>query len=159
MPGSRSASTDLLKGRIGVGQQVGHGDAPGGASRFFYTAKPSRSERDGGTDILAGKTREQITGREADSAGQNNPRCSMQRTGRIGNHHPTVKPVALMRYLIRLICPQGGLILDPFMGSGTTLIAARDEFVRAVGIERDPEFCDIARTRLRQAALDFEEVR
>ena len=83
----------------------------------------------------------------------------MQRTGRIGNHHPTVKPVALMRYLIRLICPQGGLILDPFMGSGTTLIAARDEFVRAVGIERDPEFCDIARTRLRQAALDFEEVR
>ena len=63
-----------------------------------------------------------------------------------------------MRWLIRLTCPQGGIILDPFMGSGTTLIAARDEFVRAVGIEQDAEFCEIAEARLRQGGFAFEEV-
>ena len=62
--------------------------------------------------------------------------------------HPTVKPLALMRYLCRLVTPPGGLILDPFMGSGTTLLAAGQEGFRAVGIEVSEEYCEIARKRI-----------
>lgn len=64
------------------------------------------------------------------------------------NHHPTVKPVALMRWLCRLMTPPGGLILDPFMGSGTTGIAARVEGFRFIGCEREPEYMEIARRRI-----------
>ena len=73
-----------------------------------------------------------------------------------GNNHPTVKPVNLMRYLVRLVCPAGGLVLDPFNGSGTTTYAAREEGCRAVGIELSEEYCDIAVNRLRQYVLTFE---
>jgi site-specific DNA-methyltransferase (adenine-specific) len=65
-----------------------------------------------------------------------------------GNTHPTVKPLALMRYLVRLVCRPGGVVLDPFMGSGTTLLAARLEGMRAVGIEREEKYCEIAARRL-----------
>jgi len=65
-----------------------------------------------------------------------------------GNTHPTVKPLALMRWLCRLVCPPGGTILDPFAGSGTTLLAAGMEGLGAVGIERDPTYFAIAKKRL-----------
>lgn len=65
------------------------------------------------------------------------------------NTHPTVKPIALMRYLCRLVTPPGGLVLDPFAGTGTTGLAAREEGFRFVGIERDAETCGTARRRLR----------
>jgi site-specific DNA-methyltransferase (adenine-specific) len=65
-----------------------------------------------------------------------------------GNSHPTVKPVDLMRYLCRLVCPPGGIVLDPFMGSGTTLLAARSLGMRAIGIEREEKYCGIAAQRL-----------
>lgn len=84
----------------------------GGASRFFYIAKASKSER--GT----------------------------------GNTHPTVKPVKLMRYLARLITPPGGTVLDPFAGSGTTLLAAEQEGFDSIGIEMNPEYCEIIRKRM-----------
>jgi site-specific DNA-methyltransferase (adenine-specific) len=64
------------------------------------------------------------------------------------NHHPTVKPLALMRYLCRLVTPPNGLILDPFMGSGTTLIAAEQEGFRAIGIEVSEEYVEIAKRRV-----------
>ena len=64
-----------------------------------------------------------------------------------GNVHPTVKPLALMRYLCRLITPPGGLVLDPFAGSGSTLIAAVAEGFEAVGIEREAAYAEIARQR------------
>ena len=64
-----------------------------------------------------------------------------------GNNHPTVKPLALMRYLCRLITPPGGVILDPFLGSGTTLLAARNEGFKSIGIDIDPQYCDIAVSR------------
>ncbi len=73
-----------------------------------------------------------------------------------GNTHPTVKPLALMRYLCRLITPAGGTVLDPFCGSGTTLLAAQAEFCKAIGIEIELESCDRARRRLRQEVLPFE---
>lgn len=68
-----------------------------------------------------------------------------------GNNHPTVKPIRLMRYLCRLITPPGGTVLDPFAGSGTTLIAAQQEGFNAIGIEMMPEYCEIIRGRLEAA--------
>lgn len=65
-----------------------------------------------------------------------------------GNTHNTVKPLALMRWLCRLVTPPGGLVLDPFAGSGTTLVAARLEGLRAFGVELLPEHVDIAVRRL-----------
>ena len=88
----------------------------GGASRFFYCAKASRSER---------------------------THC-----GKVENKHPTVKPLKLMRYLCRLIAPPGGTVLDPFAGSGATLIAAVEEGFSVIGIEREPEYCEIIRKRM-----------
>lgn len=72
---------------------------------------------------------------------------------REGNHHPTVKPVALMRWLVRLVTPPGGLVLDPFAGSGTTGVACRAEGFRCVLIEREPEYLEIVRRRLSQLSL------
>jgi hypothetical protein len=68
-----------------------------------------------------------------------------------GNNHPTVKPIALMRYLCRLVTPPGGTILDPFMGSGSTGLAALQEGFSFIGVEREPEYMDIARRRIGQA--------
>ncbi|MFZ9646136.1 MAG: DNA methyltransferase, partial [Fluviibacter sp.] len=67
--------------------------------------------------------------------------------------HPTVKPVALMRYLVRLVTPIGATVLDPFCGSGTTLEAAMLESCKAIGIELNPEYCADAVERLRQGVL------
>lgn len=74
-----------------------------------------------------------------------------------GNTHPTVKPLALMRYLVRLVTPPGGLVLDPFAGSGTTGLAAQAEGMRAVLCELSPEYADIIRARLANAAPLFAE--
>jgi DNA modification methylase len=68
-----------------------------------------------------------------------------------GNTHPTVKPLALVRWLVRLACPPGGTVLDPFVGSGTTLLACHHEGRQGVGIERDVSYCAIARRRLAEA--------
>jgi site-specific DNA-methyltransferase (adenine-specific) len=70
-----------------------------------------------------------------------------------GNDHPTVKPVTLMRYLVRLVTPPGGTVLDQYMGSGTTLVAAKEEGFAAIGIERNERDCEIAANRLRQEVL------
>lgn len=72
---------------------------------------------------------------------------------RDGATHPTVKPLALMRWLVRLVTPPGGVVLDPFAGSGTTLLAARQEHMRAIGIEREAEYAEMAAHRLRQLSL------
>ena len=66
----------------------------------------------------------------------------------INAFHPTVKPLSLMRYLITLITPPDGVILDPFMGSGSTLCAAKQLGFSAIGIEQNPDYCDIARHRI-----------
>lgn len=70
-----------------------------------------------------------------------------------GNNHPTVKPNALMRWLVRLVCPQGGTVLDPFMGSGSTGVACVQEGMRFVGIDMDEHYCDIARKRISNEPL------
>lgn len=119
-----------------------HGDT-GSAARFFYCAKPSRTERNEGCESLPD--------REWRAEGA----CVPERENRpflpSKNNHPTVKPVALMRYLCRLVTPAGGLILDPFLGSGTTGKAALLEGFQFVGIEREAEYLDIARARIEHA--------
>jgi hypothetical protein len=108
----------------------------GGPSRFFYVAKPSRKEKERGLDHLDPSTGGEATGRTDGSAGVANPRAGAGRTGGARNVHPTVKSVELMRWLVRLVTPPGGVVLDPFAGSGTTALAAIAEGLSFVGVEQ-----------------------
>lgn len=129
----------------------------GGASRFFntfafeaddfapfrYCGKASRRERDAGLDEIPERSCGMM---EDDHYIWPDGRATVGK-----NHHPTVKPLALMRWLCRLITPLGGLILDPFAGSGTTLLAAHAEGFTALGIESDPDYYAIAERRIAAA--------
>lgn len=147
--GTRAAGTHEPMGFHGAdpGPMPAIDGSSGGASRFFYTAKASRSEREAG---LEHRQRRNVNdGRETsiDNAYQ---RGDTQRA----NTHPTVKPVSLMRWLVRLITPPGGLVLDAFAGSGTTGVACVYEGFRFHGIELEAEHCEIARSRIAQAQED-----
>lgn len=114
------------------------------AARFFYCAKASKKDRDEGLEGFSPKNNMRVNGpRENEEAKHATLRA---------NHHPTIKPTALMRYLCRLITPPGGIVLDPFMGSGSTGKAAALEGFQFIGIERDAEYCEIAKARI--AAVD-----
>ena len=97
-------------------------DIPSGASRFFYCAKASKAERNAGCEDLEGK-----------------------------NNHPTLKPIKLMTYLIKLVTPPGGVVLDPFMGSGSTGVAAKMNGFKFAGIEREESYFEIAYKRINEA--------
>jgi len=125
----------------------------GSAARFFYCAKASRSERDAGLESLPLKSGGELTDRKDDSPGTKSPRAGAGRTSGGHNTHPTVKPVALMRYLCRLVTPPNGVILDPFVGSGSTLVAAQLEGFRSIGIDIEQESCDIAQQRTEHTTL------
>jgi len=118
----------------------------GGASRFFYCAKPSKSERDKGLETLREKSAGERTGRKDGSAGIT---AYAGATGSARNHHPTVKSIKLMQYLIKMITPPGGMILDPFMGSGSTGIAAKKAGFEFMGIEREKDYFGIAEARIK----------
>ena len=128
----------------------------GGASRFYYVAKPSRAERDQGCADLPPRTPGECTDREEGSAGIT-PYAGAGRSGGGRNAHPTVKPVDLMRWLVRLVTPPGGVVLDPFMGSGTTGMACQYERRGFIGIEREAEWVEVARRRVRSVAPLFAE--
>jgi len=130
------------------------GEDSGGASRFYYVAKPSRAERDAGCDELPLRSGGEATGRTDGSAGLSSPRAGAGRGGNVRNHHPTVKSLALMRWLCRLVTPPGGAVLDPFAGSGSTGVAALAEGFEFVGVEQDPDYAEIASARLRHALGD-----
>lgn len=122
-----------------------HGDSVS-ASRFFYCAKASKSDRDEG---LRGGKREMKIGA---TGLRTNPSTGRDRiTPARHNIHPTVKPTDLMRYLTRLVCPPNGVVLDPFMGSGSTGKAAMKEGFRFIGMEMSDEYFNIARERIKQA--------
>lgn len=121
------------------------GDA-GGASRFFYIAKASRSERNDG-----------LQGFDDRPSLKMDPTSAMAHDGRRGagvakNFHPTVKPVDLMGWLCRLVTRPGGVILDPFMGSGSTGVAAIAGGFSFIGCEIEPEYVAIARARIAATA-------
>jgi hypothetical protein len=81
---------------------------------------------------------------------------SAERPRENGIAHPTVKPLSLMRWLVRLVCPPGGTILEPFAGSGTTVEACQLEGFRCIAIEREADYLPLITSRLRQGVLDFE---
>lgn len=124
----------------------------GEAARFFYCAKASRTDREEGCDDLPPRTGAEAVEREEGSAGTQSPRAGAGRTAStINNHHPTVKPTDLMRYLARLVTPPGGTVLDPFMGSGSTGKAAALEGFNFIGIEMNEDYLAIARARINAA--------
>ncbi len=104
-------------------------------SRLFYCAKATRSEREAGCEQLPQRPVQLYTGN------RRQPRV-------VRNLHPTVKPIELMRWLIRLVTPPGGVVLDPFAGSGSTGAAAMLEGRQFFGIEREAEYVRVARARL-----------
>jgi DNA modification methylase len=120
----------------------------GSAARFFYCAKANKADRDEGCEGLPQTVR--ACGPEGHTKNATAKSGELQRLPR-GNHHPTVKPTDLMRYLCRLVTPPGGTVLDPFMGSGSTGKAAALEGFKFIGIERDPEYIEIAKARIKAA--------
>ncbi len=135
----------------------------GGASRFFYSAKTSKAEREAGLDGF--EAIEQANGNkwtDRDYRVEKGERPESSQSGPRRNHHPTVKPINLMRWLGRLVCPPGGLVLDPFTGSGSTGCAAVLEGFDFIGIEREPEYVAIAEARIafwaQHVGRDVDEV-
>lgn len=119
-------------------------------SRYFYCAKASKADRDDGVSLVATSAAEMVD-RDADSAGMNSPRAGAGRTSGARNDHPTVKPTALMQWLVRLVTPPGGTVLDPFTGSGSTGKACALEGFEFIGFEMDPHYCEIAEQRIAKA--------
>lgn len=156
-PQTKSGDTKAIPytntdGKNCYGKQTGikremKGDS-GSAARFFYCAKASRADRNEGlnsSDKPAVAT--QATMREREDADW---------SARNGNHHPTVKPTDLMAYLCRLVTPPGGVVLDPFMGSGSTGKAAMREGFRFIGCEMSPEYLAIAQARIQHEVDKME---
>lgn len=118
----------------------------GEPSRFFYVAKASKRERNAGLEGMPEKPQ----GAYGKFAGDGRGRQTEHQP--TANHHPTVKPIRLMEYLCRLITPPGGIVLDPFCGSGSTGVAAKSLGFDFVGIELNAEYAEIASKRLEASA-------
>jgi site-specific DNA-methyltransferase (adenine-specific) len=119
----------------------------GGASRFFYCPKASKKDRNEGLDGFEDKESKTQFVQDSNEGRNMSAKYQALRPAR-KNTHPTVKPINLMAYLCRLITPEGGIVLDPFMGSGSTGVAAQLEGFRFVGMEQDKSYFDIASARI-----------
>ncbi len=126
----------------------------GSAARFFYCAKASREDREDGLAHIPLSLAMRYGEKGQGPKPQQTPAVPVLQR----NSHPTVKPTDLMRWLCRLVTPPGGLILDPFMGSGSTGRAAFAEGFRFVGIEKDAQWIPIAEARIRAISPLFAEV-
>ena len=126
-----------------------------GSSKFFYQAKPSRAERDHGLGHLPHRAAGEMVARAEGSAGMQSPSAGAGRKGGGKNHHPTVKSTGLMDHLIGLVTPPGGIVLDPFCGSGSTGVAAVAGGWQFLGMELDPEFVRISRGRIAAAGAQL----
>jgi site-specific DNA-methyltransferase (adenine-specific) len=127
----------------------------GGASRFMYVAKASRADREDGLEgrgFSERKVHPALNTRNG--AGE---RLDGAESASYRNHHPTVKPTDLMRWLCRLVTPPGGTVLDPFAGSGSTGVAALSEGFDFIGIEKDADYVEIARRRIANVAPLFAQ--
>jgi site-specific DNA-methyltransferase (adenine-specific) len=125
---------------------------------FIYVPKPSRTERNAGLDGLPKQVkpygnRDHVP-LEGDKPGSVNDKFTTEPSQ---NFHPTVKPLTLMRYLIRLVTPPGGIVLEPFAGSGTTLAAATLEGMHSIGIELTEEYLPIIHARVEWAEQQAKE--
>jgi hypothetical protein len=139
-----SEDRDVPRATFGLGRKGvtpwGHADG-GGASRFFPTFPGDADDVTRFFYSSKAPTSERRVYRDADEPAP--------------VRHPTVKNLALTRWLVRLVCPPNGVVLDCFAGSGTTLVAARLEGFRAVGVEQDAAYVDVIRRRLAQGVLPF----
>ena len=155
---NRNGNTDgVCKMDMGKSNEAIHYGDKGGASRFFYQAKVSKQERnmglDGFEETTTGGKGHGLDRRCSRNTSMLKPEdCKCEEPDWITppkkNSHPTVKPVSLMGYLVRLVTPQGGIVLDPFMGSGSTGIAARLEGFKFCGMELDKDYFKIAEARI-----------
>jgi len=126
------------------GEDVGYGDS-GGASRFFYVAKASKKERNAGLEHLDPQFAPTL--RPGVGAVEHTPENATPKH----NIHPTVKPVELMRYLVKMVTPPGGIVFDPFLGSGTTAVAAILEGFKWIGCEMTDDYYPIIEGRVEWA--------
>lgn len=123
-------------------------------SRYFYCAKASKAERNAGCEDLQEKIAGSMVANQGETMdlGGASLKGEHKQIQTKKNHHPTVKPLALMEYLCTLTkTPTGGVVLDPFMGSGTTGIACKNTSRGFIGIEKEEEYLKIARARIREA--------
>ncbi|GJC03788.1 hypothetical protein KAM385_08170 [Aeromonas hydrophila] len=139
-----AASTGNVTGKRARVKGALHADS-GSAARFFYCAKASRKERNEGLQDPGPQFQHGATLRRVEN------------TDTQGNNHPTVKPTALMTYLCRLVTPPGGVVLDPFMGSGSTGKAAASEGFGFIGIEMDSDYYKIAERRIGTAMAPIQD--
>ena len=128
---------------FGVGEKD---KSKAGASRFFYCAKASKSERNLGCEEMEEKEKRY----RATANGTGETSKNMERfTSVMKNNHPTVKPIKLMEYLIKLVSKECATVLDPFLGSGTTGIACAKLNRKFIGIEKEEEYIKIAEARIK----------
>jgi DNA modification methylase len=155
---SGSSAESATSQSMSSSEAVGDQDFAG--NRFWYTAKASRAERNKGLDGLPERDSMKWSGGSEQMRGVAGtyPDGSPRPEQHAKNHHPTVKPLDLMQWLVRLVTPKGGTVLDPFCGSGSTLVAADREGFDAIGIDLDPEYAEIARRRFVGDAPLFAEV-
>ena len=132
-------------GKFGNGKTIYNGtgkkdELKGGASRFFYVAKASKAERNKGLEDFDEKRME-----------------GRARPTPMANVHPTIKPVKLMQYLVKMITPPNGIVLDPFCGSGTTGVACKLDGFNFVGLEQDSDYSKIAEARINNTKVQTEK--
>ena len=124
----------------------------GDKSRYFYCAKASKNDRDEGLDEFENKITQGMRSNAGPAlVGDNESGRTVRK-----NTHPTVKPTELMKYLCRLVTPQGGVVVDPFMGSGSTGVAAMRDGFKFVGIELDRDYFDMACARIEEAQHNIQ---
>jgi len=145
----QAVNTSFASGQETIGGARSMGDS-GGASRFFYVAKANKKDRNEGLDELPIQRPDLRTTTGMGTFDEKG--VQPQR-----NFHPTVKPTSLMQYLIRLVTPENGTVLDPFAGSGSTGKAAILEGKRFIGIELTAEYLPIIEGRLRHAYLTLDD--
>ena len=129
-------------------------------ARFFYCPKTSGLERNQGLDDFETKMMGMSNGAQSKGEGYDKGQeIGLNKVIERKNTHPTVKPVELMKYLCRLVTPKGGIVLDPFMGSGSTGMAAKDEGFDFIGIEREKEYFEICKSRIEKSSplMEFFE--
>ena len=123
----------------------------GSAARYFYCAKASNKDRNEGMEAFEFQKTSDGREKEADNAFQRGKTLR-------ANFHPTVKPTDLMQYLVRLVTPVNGTVLDPFMGSGSTGKACMYEHFNFIGMELDEEYCKIAEARIEFAQEEEQQI-
>jgi len=130
----------------GLGADVKPYGDQGSAARFFYCAKASKKDRDEGLDDF--DEQQFVQWQTGNGASGKPSSMSEGRDTKRKNTHPTVKPTDLMKYLVRMVTPKGGVVLDPFMGSGSTGKACKLEGFDFIGIEMDEEYFLLAKSRI-----------